>query len=141
MNHPMKEALLTCLFLAMSLGASRSAPEPPADLEFKATPTIRFDREQALKEGVSLIDANKQVRAFFESHPTFTLDDLKSLGVATRDGRSIKLSQIAVIEVTFRNPAAESPAEPGGAGQGASRSATKPEGGEKPQQESGGSRR
>jgi len=121
----MKNILLTLLFVAQSLVAAPPASDPPVEFEFKASPRININREQANKEGVSITEISKQVEEYFEARDQFTLDELKSLEITTRDGRTLKLSQVASIDVTFRKVSQSRPAEQAAPGQPATRSLSK----------------
>ena len=98
----MKNIVLSLLIVAQPLIAAPPASEPPVEYQFKASPRININREQANKEGVSSIDLSKRVQAYFEQRDQFTLEELKSLEIPTHDGKTIRLSQVATIEVTFR---------------------------------------
>src|SRR6478735_2249150 len=107
----MKNILITFLFVAQSLIAAPPASDQPIELEFKASSRVNINREQAAKEGVSISDLSKRVQAYLETHDQFTLDELKSLEITTRDGRTVKLSQVASVEVVFSKTKAKAPAE------------------------------
>lgn len=134
----MKNILLTLLFVAHPLIAAPPVPAPPVESEFKADPRIKINREQANKEGVSIIELSKRVQKYLEERDQFTLDELKSLEIPTFDGKTVKLSQVASIEVTFRKVPPKTSEEQAGTGQPAIRSVSNLEGGDKPQSESEG---
>lgn len=134
----MKNILLTLLFVAQSLIDVPPASESPVEFEFKASPRINFNLEQARKEGLHPMDFTNQVKAFFEAREQFTLDELKSLEIAIRDGKTIKLSQVASIEVSFCKAPQTTPAEQVGAGQPATRPEPKSEHNDKSQSEGEG---
>ena len=134
----MKNFLLTLLFVAQPLIAAPPASDPPVESEFIAVPRININREQANKVGVSVIELSKRVQAYLEEREQFTLDELNALGIPTFDGKTIKLSQVANIEVNFRKAPPKTPAEQAGTGQPATRPVDKPEGSVKPQPESEG---
>jgi multidrug efflux pump subunit AcrB len=114
----MKKVVLTFLLVAQSLVAEPPASAPPVEFEFKASPKIAINREQASKEGVSIMDLTKRVQAYFEARDQFTLEELRSLEIATRDGRIVKLSQVASVEVVFKKAKAKVIAEQVGGGGG-----------------------
>src|SRR6478735_1057577 len=107
----MKTLVLSLFLVAQSVVAASQSSSEIVMQEFKATPKITIHRENAAREGISAFEIDKQIQAFFESHERFTFDELKDLGIKTVNGRIVRLSQIASVEVSLRKDSPERPAE------------------------------
>ena len=97
----MKSLVLSVLSVAQFVTAAPQSPSEPIQPNFKASPSIKLNREIALKEGITPNEIFKQVQTFYEANNQFTLEQLNNLGIKTSDGRTVKLSQLASVEVVF----------------------------------------
>jgi multidrug efflux pump subunit AcrA (membrane-fusion protein) len=85
---------------------SKTPPTAPALQQLSATVKVKVDRQKLVEAGLTPTDVYATIDSFYKEHGRFKLVELQNAPIASVNGKTYLLKDVATIDVDFENQAA-----------------------------------